>query len=170
MLSIYAARAESARNRALEGSRPSKTSILVLVLPFLIQGAICSSVVRAFAHGAMGRSSQCSTTGATNVVVCVILSVNIFRFSLNYQLNELCVLQNNAYSPDDEIYLYGSMSFDTMQPWYVKQKDLTLIKLIHTGRFAQIYTATWKGTPKRDSEVIAKMMKGLYLPALILCL
>ena len=49
----------------------------------------CSSVVRAFAHGAMGRridhswltrwaishSSQCSTTGVTKVVVCVILSV-----------------------------------------------------------------------------------------------
>ena len=47
-------------------------------------------MVRAFAHGAMGRlidpscsesmsyfsrSSQCSTTGVTNAVVCVILSV-----------------------------------------------------------------------------------------------
>ena len=52
-------------------------------------GARCSSVVRAFAHGAMGRridpswwahwaisrSSQCSTTGVTKAVVCVILSV-----------------------------------------------------------------------------------------------
>ena len=49
----------------------------------------CSSVVRAFAHGAMGRridsswwthwaisrSSQCPTTGVTKAVVCVILSV-----------------------------------------------------------------------------------------------
>ena len=49
----------------------------------------CSSVVRAFARGAMGRpidpswwthwaisrSSQCSTTGVPNAVVCVILSV-----------------------------------------------------------------------------------------------
>ena len=49
----------------------------------------CCSVVRAFAHGATGRridpswrthwaisrSSQCSTTGVTKVVVCVILSV-----------------------------------------------------------------------------------------------
>ena len=47
------------------------------------------SVVRAFAHGAMGhwinpswsthsvisRSSQCSTTGVTKAVVCAILSV-----------------------------------------------------------------------------------------------
>ena len=53
------------------------------------QGARCSSVVRAFAHGAMGRridplwwtywaisrSSQCPTTGVTKAVVCVILSV-----------------------------------------------------------------------------------------------
>ena len=49
----------------------------------------CSSVVRAFAHGAIGRgidpswwthwaisrSSQCPTTGVTKAVVCVILSV-----------------------------------------------------------------------------------------------
>ena len=44
----------------------------------------CSSVVRAFTHDAMGRridslsyfrSSQCSTTGVTKAVVCVILSV-----------------------------------------------------------------------------------------------
>ena len=53
------------------------------------QGARCSSVVRVFAHGAMGRqidsswwthsaisrSSQCSTTGVTNAVVCAIISV-----------------------------------------------------------------------------------------------
>ena len=52
-------------------------------------GARCSFEVRAFAHGVMGcridtslwthgaisRSSQCSTTGATKAVVCVILSV-----------------------------------------------------------------------------------------------
>ena len=52
-------------------------------------GAICSSVVRAFAHGAMGHridpswwthwaishSSQCSITGVTKAVVCAILSV-----------------------------------------------------------------------------------------------
>ena len=52
------------------------------------QGARCSSVVRAFTHDAMGRridpswwtywaisrSSQCSTTGVTKAVVCVILS------------------------------------------------------------------------------------------------
>ena len=52
-------------------------------------GARCSSVVIAFAHGAMGRridpswsthwaisrSSQYPTTGVTKAVVCVILSV-----------------------------------------------------------------------------------------------
>ena len=55
----------------------------------LSAGARCSSVVRAFAHGAIGRridpswwthsaisrASQCSTTGVTKAVVCVILSV-----------------------------------------------------------------------------------------------
>ena len=54
-----------------------------------VQVARCSSVVRAFAHGAMGcridpswwthsaisPSSQCTTTGVRKAVVCVILSV-----------------------------------------------------------------------------------------------
>ena len=54
-------------------------------LHVLFEGARCSSVVRAFAHGAMGRridpswgishSSQCSMTGVTKAVVCAILSV-----------------------------------------------------------------------------------------------
>ena len=35
-------------------------------------GARCSSVVRPFAHGAMG---QCYTTGVTKAVVCAILAV-----------------------------------------------------------------------------------------------
>ena len=58
-------------------------------LGFHLKGR-CSSVVQAFAHGAMGRridpssgepielflvSSQCSTTGVTKAVVCAILSV-----------------------------------------------------------------------------------------------
>ena len=52
-----------------------------------VLGTRYSSVVRAFAHGAMGRQidpswsgpidyfSQCSMTGVTKAVVCVILSV-----------------------------------------------------------------------------------------------
>ena len=57
----------------------------------MLTGTRCSSVVRAFAHGAMdrridpswlihgaiSRSSQCSTTGATKAVVCTILSVGL---------------------------------------------------------------------------------------------
>ena len=61
----------------------------IAVLP-IIAGARCSSVVRAFAHGEIGcwidpswggpfelisHSSQCSTTGLTKTVVCIILSV-----------------------------------------------------------------------------------------------
>ena len=55
------------------------------VLIVLCEGARCSSVVREFTHGAMGRridpswaisrSNQCSTTGVTKAVVCIILSV-----------------------------------------------------------------------------------------------
>ena len=61
----------------------------ITIVLFLIPGASCSSVVRAFAHGAMGRridaswwthwpisrSSQCTTTGVTKAVACAILCV-----------------------------------------------------------------------------------------------
>ena len=56
---------------------------------FLVPGARCSSVVRAFARDAMGRridpswwthwaishSSQCTMTDVTKPMVCIILSV-----------------------------------------------------------------------------------------------
>ena len=60
--------------------------IELFLVPASAPGARCSSVVRAFAHGAMGRRidpswwtisrpSQCYSTGVTKAVVCVILSV-----------------------------------------------------------------------------------------------
>ena len=45
-----------------------------VVRSILHGGARCSSVVRVFAHGAMGRQID-PTTGVTKAVVCVILSV-----------------------------------------------------------------------------------------------
>ena len=63
-------------------------TVVVVVEPSLIGGERCSIVVRAFAHGAMGRRIDpswdgpielflvpASQTGVTNAVVCVILSV-----------------------------------------------------------------------------------------------
>ena len=64
-------------------------SFTICVTPYNRKGARCSSVVRAFAHGAMGRridpswgepiarSSQCSMTGITKAVVCAILSMSM---------------------------------------------------------------------------------------------
>ena len=61
--------------------------VFVFITSFEYTGARCCSVVRAFAHGAMGRRIQPSwggpielflvpaTTGVTKAVVCVILSV-----------------------------------------------------------------------------------------------
>ena len=68
-----------------------KTSIFIWWGGPYGEGARRSSVVRAFAHGAMvhridpswwthwaiSRSSQCSTTGVTKAVVCIILSVGL---------------------------------------------------------------------------------------------
>ena len=67
------------RNR----KRKAEISVIVTSSPYK-KGVRCSSVVRAVAHGAMfrriylcaiSRSSQCSTTGVTKAVVCVILSM-----------------------------------------------------------------------------------------------
>ena len=68
-------------------SSPISCSTFIIYLS--IKGAICNSVVRVFAHGAIGRvidlswwthgtiyrSSQCSMTGVTKAVVCAIMSV-----------------------------------------------------------------------------------------------
>ena len=54
------------------------------------------------------------------------------------------------------------MAFDSRPSWHINKNDLTLVKLVHTGRFAQIYTASWKGAPKDHSEVVAKMVKGVF--------
>ena len=66
---------------------PPLCILYISSFPNACRGARCSSVVRAFAHGAMGRwidpswggaisrSSQCSMTGVTKAVVCAILSV-----------------------------------------------------------------------------------------------
>ena len=66
----------------------ANTHLSLFIVSITDNGARCSSMVRAFAHGVMGhqidpswwtqpvsRSSQCSTTGVTKAVVCVILAV-----------------------------------------------------------------------------------------------
>ena len=73
-----------------------KTSLTAMGVPagnslmgYINQKDTCSSVVRAFAHGAMGRPidpswsthyaisrcNQCSATGVTKAMVCVIMSM-----------------------------------------------------------------------------------------------
>ena len=71
----------------IECSLPVAFIAYINIVSYYIQR--CSSVVREFAHGVMGRrinrswwphsaiscSSQCSMNGVTKTVVCVILSV-----------------------------------------------------------------------------------------------
>ena len=71
----------------------SYPNILDVLMTIKKKGARCSSVVRAFAHGAMGcridpswgthwaisRSSQCPMTGVTKAVVYVILFVGFMH-------------------------------------------------------------------------------------------
>ncbi|XP_048244076.1 angiopoietin-1 receptor-like isoform X1 [Haliotis rufescens] len=65
---------------------------------------------------------------------------------------------NKTYEVDDDIYVYGSMSFTAEQPWYIPKDNLTLMKEINTGRFARIYRASHK-TGKTSSEMAAKVLK-----------
>ena len=89
-------------------------------------GARCSSVVRAFAHGAMGRRidpswwthwaisrfSQCSTTGVTKAMVCVILSVG------------WCIQKNPCYLIDKSSPC-GSSGFLTIKCYLIRQDNTT---------------------------------------------
>ena len=53
------------------------------------------------------------------------------------------------------------MQFDKAQPWHIYPDDLTLVEHIHTGRFANIYIATWRETPAEQRDVVAKLVKGM---------
>ena len=70
--------------------------------------------------------------------------------------------QNNAYRPDasgqDEIYLYGEMTFNTRQGWQLDDSSLTLMDHVADGKFATIYKATWQHDRKLET-VAAKMLK-----------
>ncbi|XP_070177847.1 uncharacterized protein [Littorina saxatilis] len=70
------------------------------------------------------------------------------------------VRRNNAYDDNgDDIYMYGSMAFNTRQPWHLKDSSLTLMDHVADGKFASIYKATWKHDGKQDI-VAAKMLKA----------
>ncbi|XP_067649175.1 uncharacterized protein [Haliotis asinina] len=64
---------------------------------------------------------------------------------------------NTTYTKEDDIYIYGSM--DLGEPWYVPPEDISLIEVIATGKFAKIYKARWMETPKKVTEVAAKVLK-----------
>ena len=70
--------------------------------------------------------------------------------------------QNNAYRTDsggqDEIYLYGEMTFNTRQGWQLDDSSLTLMDHVADGKFATIYKAMWRHDKKQET-VAAKMLK-----------
>ncbi|XP_071102798.1 uncharacterized protein [Haliotis cracherodii] len=66
--------------------------------------------------------------------------------------------ENKTYSPEEDIYLYGGMTFTTKQPWYISKDQLTLMEEIQTGRFARIFKAAYK-TGRKSREVAAKALK-----------
>ncbi|KAL8595489.1 hypothetical protein ACOMHN_000698 [Nucella lapillus] len=75
---------------------------------------------------------------------------------------EMGAFQNNAYhakSDPDEIYMYGSMAFNSRQAWQLDDSSLTLLDHVAEGRFATIYKATWTHQGKQDT-VASKMLKA----------
>ncbi|KAK7096234.1 hypothetical protein V1264_005552 [Littorina saxatilis] len=68
---------------------------------------------------------------------------------------------NNAYNIDDgdDVYMYGSMAFNTRQQWQLKDSSLTLMDHVADGKFASIYKATWKHSERQEDVVAAKMLK-----------
>ncbi|XP_046557083.1 uncharacterized protein LOC124266316 [Haliotis rubra] len=66
---------------------------------------------------------------------------------------------NMTYTPEDDIYVYGGMSFTAKQPGYMSKDQLSLLEEIQTGRFARIFKASYK-TGKKSHEAAAKVLKG----------
>ncbi|XP_046552143.1 LOW QUALITY PROTEIN: uncharacterized protein LOC124261811 [Haliotis rubra] len=73
---------------------------------------------------------------------------------------------NMMYTPEDDIYLYGGMSFTTNQPGYMSKDQLSLLEEIQTGRlheFSRLLTRLAKdtgwqkvltGTPDEESSLL----------------
>ncbi|XP_061193771.1 uncharacterized protein LOC133202005 [Saccostrea echinata] len=62
---------------------------------------------------------------------------------------------------EEDIYLYGGLTFEKEPDWHYRMEDVSLDVLLKTGRFAMIYKATVykKGNPK---ECVAKTLKDGY--------
>ncbi|XP_062567450.1 uncharacterized protein LOC134229699 [Saccostrea cucullata] len=62
---------------------------------------------------------------------------------------------------EEDIYLYGGLTFEKEPDWHYKMEDVSLGALLKTGRFAMIYKATVykNGKPK---ECVAKTLKDGY--------
>ena len=91
-------------------------------------------MVRAFAHGAMGRridplwsihltisrSSQCSTTGVTKAVVCAILSVGVIHITLLAARSEMLPRGKSIRSwsdgSSDRSFMVDPLSYFSFQP------------------------------------------------------
>jgi hypothetical protein len=75
------------------------------------------------------------------------------------------LLQTGGYNEED-IYLYGGITFEKQPDWQYSMENVTLETLLKTQRFAMIYKASVynKGKPK---ECVAKTLKGQSL--VLLC-
>lgn len=72
-----------------------------------------------------------------------------------------CLLQNSAYRADeDEIYLYGSMTFGTRQNWQLQSDSLTLLDHLMEGKFANIFKASLRAANSNKTTVVAKLLKS----------
>lgn len=70
-------------------------------------------------------------------------------------------MQNSAYRADeDEIYLYGSMTFGTRQNWQLQSDSLTLLDHLMEGKFANIFKASLRAANSNKTTVVAKLLKS----------
>lgn len=69
-------------------------------------------------------------------------------------------------SQDDDLYVYGNMSFDGRQNWALSGSELDLQSILAEGRFARVHKADVRRAGSGPQTVAAKMLLRKYLTPL----
>lgn len=84
--------------------------------------------------------------------------VTVVRKRIN---NRLSAAYTNRSYEDDIYYVYGQMEFNEEDSWILPSSSIVLESLVTSGRFADIYKASYKSKQNSDERgiVVAKILK-----------
>ncbi|KAK3600804.1 hypothetical protein CHS0354_020481 [Potamilus streckersoni] len=76
-------------------------------------------------------------------------------------INGLSMKAHNT-GEEDEIYIYGAMTFDDRQTWHISRNNVTLENFVKSGHFANIFKASVYCGTKNQATAVAKCLKEGY--------